>query len=119
MGKEGVRLVDTRRPVDFRGGARGVLRTGHIPGAINLPFATIIDETLCYVPAGTLRERFAAAGIEEGDDIIAYCYKGRAACMVYIAGSMLGYTVHVYDGSSEEWCGKVELPLEVSVLEGD
>jgi thiosulfate/3-mercaptopyruvate sulfurtransferase len=114
MGSKGVRLVDTRRPRDFQGRIRGVLRSGHIPGAVNLPYSAIFDERLFYVPVDTLRSRFAAAGIEPGDDIISYCYKGKATCFVYIAAKMLGHEAHVYDGSSEEWCGYEELPLEIS-----
>ncbi|UCG52813.1 MAG: sulfurtransferase [Candidatus Latescibacterota bacterium] len=117
VGEQGIRLVDTRRSVDYRGHVRGVVRAGHIPGAVHLPYATIIDKTRRYAPVDTLGVRFAKAGIKPGDEIISYCYKGRSACFAYIAGRMLGYDVHVYDGSSEEWCGREDLPVEVSEVE--
>ena len=114
MGTPGLRLVDSRRPEDFRGDEKNVLPGGHIPGAVNLPFAMVIDETLCYFPVDTLKARFRAAGIAPGDDIISYCYKGKAACLISVAARMLGHDVHVYDGSFEEWWGHEDLPLELS-----
>jgi thiosulfate/3-mercaptopyruvate sulfurtransferase len=93
---------------------RGDYARGHIPGAVSLPYAAVVDESLHYLPADTLRARFAAAGVEPEDEIISYCYRGKAACLIYVAARLAGHEAHVFDGSFEEWRGHVELPLEVS-----
>ncbi len=117
MAEVGVRLVDCRRPVDFRGDTKSVLPGGHIPGAVNLPSTSVVGETRYYAPIDTLKAKFAAAGVQPGDEIIAYCYRGKSACFTYVAATMLGYKAHVYDGSFEEWWGRGDLPLEVAPAE--
>jgi thiosulfate/3-mercaptopyruvate sulfurtransferase len=114
FGKAGFRLVDGRSAQGFDGGGVGVFRAGHIPGAVNLPFSAVLDSTNRYLPTDSLKVRFQSAGIKPGDDIIAYCYSGRAACPIYVAAKMLGYNVHLYDGSFEEWSRQGDLRVEVT-----
>lgn len=114
MGKPGVRVVDVRRPVDYRGDPKSVLPGGHIPYAVNLPSNTIFFETRYYAPIDTLRARFAAAGIQPDEEAIFYCYRGRSACLAYVAAAMLGHKAHVYDGSFEEWWGRGDMPVEIA-----
>jgi thiosulfate/3-mercaptopyruvate sulfurtransferase len=114
-GKAGVRLVDGRSAQGFDGGgsAVGVFRAGHIPEAVNLPFSAVLDAANRYLPVDSLKTKFESAGIKPGDDIVAYCNSGRTACPVYVAAKMLGYTVHLYDGSFEEWSRQEDLPVDV------
>jgi len=114
LGQPGIRPVDTRRPDDFAGKAEGEERTGHLPGAVSIPYSTIIDRDLRYFPLDTLKARFAEAGVGPGEEIIAYCYRGKSACLAYIAARMLGFDAHVYDGSMEEWTAYDDSPLEVT-----
>jgi thiosulfate/3-mercaptopyruvate sulfurtransferase len=113
-GKPGFRLVDCRSRIGFNTSGVGIFRPGHIPGAINLPFATVLDSTNKYLPIDSLKGKFESAGIKPGDELITYCYSGRATCPVYVAAKMLGYNVHLYDGSFEEWSRHEELPVEVT-----
>lgn len=53
--------------------------------------------------------------MKEGNDVITYCHVGQTACVDYVAARSLGYNVHLYDGSFEDWSGREDLPLEVSV----
>jgi thiosulfate/3-mercaptopyruvate sulfurtransferase len=114
-GNTGFRLVDGRSAQGFAGGGGGlgVFRAGHIPGAVNVPFSAVVDTTNRYLPVDSLKAKFESAGIKPGDDIVAYCYSGRTACPVYVAAKMLGYNVHLYDGSFEEWSRQEDLPVEV------
>jgi thiosulfate/3-mercaptopyruvate sulfurtransferase len=109
----GIRMVDGRSAQAFNmTGGVNVVRGGHIPGAVNLPASTLVDSTNRYLPPDSLSARFAAAGVQTGDQVIAYCAVGRSACMVYVAARMLGYNVRLYDGSFEEWSRRMELPVE-------
>jgi thiosulfate/3-mercaptopyruvate sulfurtransferase len=112
FGKTGFRFVDGRSAQGFDGGGAGVFRAGHIPGAANVPFSAVLDATNRYLPMDSLKTKFDSAGIKPGDDVIAYCYSGRTACPIYVAAKMLGYNVHLYDGSFEEWSRQEDLPVE-------
>ena len=112
------RLVDARsaRAYDSPGGS-GVVRGGHIPGAINLPFTAVTDSVDRYLPPDSLKALFGAAGLEPGNALVAYCNTGRTASPIYVVAKLLGYDVRLYDGSFEEWSRRLDLPVEMKAAE--
>ena len=109
---QGYALVDGRAPV-FYDGVREDRngKAGHIPGAGSVPWTDLIDESLHLKPAGELAASFEAAGVHQGDTVVAYCHIGQYATMVLFAARTLGYDVKLYDGAFQDWAQR-DLPVE-------
>ncbi|HLO77481.1 MAG TPA: 3-mercaptopyruvate sulfurtransferase [Magnetospirillum sp.] len=101
-------VIDARAAGRFTGTAPEpwpVKHVGHMPGALNVPFSDLIDEhTRTMKPAGELRARFQAAGLDFSKPTIVSCGSGITACTLALALFLLGHQdVAVYDGSWAEW----------------
>lgn len=109
-------VVDTRSAARFRGAVpepRPGLRSGHIPGSLNLPYSELIapDGRLRDKPA--LAEAFRRAGVDLTKPIVCSCGSGVSACVAALALFELGRPdVAVYDGSWSEWGALPDTPIE-------
>jgi thiosulfate/3-mercaptopyruvate sulfurtransferase len=108
LGKPGFVVVDARTAAFYDGtqtggNAANPHKTGHIAGAVGLPFTTLTTEDGLLKPAADLRSLFDAAGVKPGDTVIAYCHIGQQATAVLFAARLLGHPVVLYDGSFEDW----------------
>ncbi|WP_333820634.1 sulfurtransferase [Ohtaekwangia sp.] len=109
-------IVDARMQKYYDGEPTGLPRDGHIPGAKNIPYPDMIDDANMFKPAETLQGYFTpVAGKDK--EIVAYCFIGQTASVVYMAGRILGYKMKLYDGSLQEWTRIPELPMEVTKKE--
>jgi thiosulfate/3-mercaptopyruvate sulfurtransferase len=99
-------VVDARSATRFRGEApepREGLRSGHMPGAHNVPWSEMVADGALASP-DRLRAAFAAAGVDLKAPIITTCGSGVSAALLALALARLGRTdVAVYDGSWSEW----------------
>jgi thiosulfate/3-mercaptopyruvate sulfurtransferase len=109
-GRAHVRLVDARAAAFYDGVQEASGRRGHIPGAVNIPFTSVVDDQLMIRP-DTLAARFRAAGILPGDTVVAYCHIGQQATAVVFAARLLGFPARLYDGSMQDWARHADFPV--------
>jgi thiosulfate/3-mercaptopyruvate sulfurtransferase len=108
LGKPGVAVVDARDARFYAGSETGSThdqphRTGHITGALSVPFDSVFDDKLVLRAPDELRARFTRAGVKPGDTVIGYCHIGQQATAMLFAARRLGHPVMLYDGSFEDW----------------
>ena len=108
LGKAGVLLIDARPPDQYAGTTSAASRGGHIPGAVNVPYAKLVDgATGRFLPAPELARVFAAAGVDTARlpaEVVVYCNGGVSCTVPMHALQLLGREdVAVYDGSWNEW----------------
>ena len=115
-------ILDLRTPEEFMGERvsppwfeydHGAVRTGHIPGAGNLFYASLLNEDETLKPLDTIRDAFVEAGATPEKEIITYCRLSHRGSMAWvILKYLLGYRrARVYDGSWTEWGSMVGLPI--------
>ena len=112
----GTLLVDAREPAQYSGTvARGHGRSGHIPGALNIPREELIAPDGTFRSTDELRQIFTKAQVQPDQRVIAYCNGGVAATTVLFSLALLGYPALTnYDGSWNEWGSRADLPTEAS-----
>ena len=109
-------IADARAPGRFRGEApepRPGVRSGHMPGAKNVHYLTLLNADGTLKAVDDLQAVFSAAGINLEKPVITSCGSGVNAAILSLALAQIGAPNHsLYDGSWTEWGSsseKVEL----------
>ncbi len=115
------KLVDVRSVDEFTGkviAPPGMTETaqrgGHIPGAVNVPWAQAVNEDGTFKAADALQQLYGGKGVTGDSEVIAYCRIGeRSSHTWFVLKYLLGYNrVRNYDGSWTEWGNLIGAPIE-------
>ncbi|MBE91270.1 MAG: 3-mercaptopyruvate sulfurtransferase [Rhodospirillaceae bacterium] len=111
----GEQVIDARGAGRYNGTeteTRAGLRSGHIPGSLNVPYANIVKDG-SMVDSTALRHAFEAGGVDFAKPITTSCGSGITACILALGLYLEGRDdVAIYDGSWTEWGGREDLPIE-------
>lgn len=108
-------VIDARSNGRFSGNTpepRKELRSGHIPGSINVPYTTLQFD-------GHFKSKNEIATLfeklnPENRELVLSCGSGVTACIVALAANICDQQCSVYDGSWTEWGTNYNLPIEIT-----
>jgi thiosulfate/3-mercaptopyruvate sulfurtransferase len=110
-------ILDARSAARFNGTApepRPNLSSGHMPGAISVPFTELVEEGRLK-PAEKLRELFLAKQVNLQQPITTTCGSGVTAAVIALGLEVAGAkNVSLYDGSWAEYAQQPESIIEKS-----
>lgn len=107
-------VVDVRDPDRFNGIKEPIdLIAGHIPGAVNIPFATNLNAEGKFLPPNELHRKYQHAfGDIAPSRVIVHCGSGVTACHTLLALDYAGMEMpSLYVGSWSEW-SRNDNPIE-------
>ncbi len=90
-----------------------VVRKGHLPGAVSIPWKSNINERDKFLEESALMKLYGNQGLSKYKVVVFYCNEGvHAAYNWFIATKILGFrNAKIYEGSMGEWADELLLPL--------
>lgn len=113
-----INVLDARSAARFNGDEpdpRPNVRAGHMPGALNLPYASLFEKEGLHAGLMKSKEELGAVFNQLSPHhraLIFSCGSGVTACILALAAKIVGYTeISVYDGSWSQWGADSQCPV--------
>ncbi|MBI1876508.1 MAG: sulfurtransferase [Acidobacteria bacterium] len=106
LATNGLALLDIRPDPEYLGtdsGMGGRHAVGHIAGAQQLPWNTLVQKDGRFLPREELDAKLRGAGATSGKPVVSYCMVGMRASVAYFVARYLGFDARLYDGSIMDW----------------
>ncbi|MEL6436514.1 MAG: sulfurtransferase, partial [Pseudomonadota bacterium] len=111
---QSMQIADARGPGRFTGDEaepREGMRSGHMPGAKNVHYATLAPNGR-LLDLDALREVIEDAGIDPQKPVVTTCGSGVTAAVITLALASLGnHDTTLYDGSWAQWGAREDTPV--------
>lgn len=107
-------VADARSLEEYAGKEiSGIPRSGHIPGAISVPWNAFLNQDATVKDLDKIRAGFDDKGLHPGQDVVCYCTGGVRSAWLYVILKLAGYQkVRNYPGSWWEWSRDFAAPVE-------
>ena len=113
IGNTDVQIIDTRLEVEYNGRViYGENKAGHIPGAISLPFNSLVDSNGFLKSREALEKYVTDKGLDKNKLQVTYCTTGVRASYVAVILEELGFKVRNYEPSFARYVNVGEVVLD-------
>ena len=113
VGNTDVQIIDTRLEVEYNGRViYGENKAGHVPGAISLPFNSLVDSNGFLKSREALEKYVTDKGLDKNKLQVTYCTTGVRASYVAVILEELGFKVRNYEPSFARYANVGEVVLD-------
>ena len=113
IGNTDVQIIDTRLEAEYNGRViYGENKAGHVPGAISLPFNSLVDSNGFLKSRAALEKYVTDKGLDKNKLQITYCTTGVRASYVAVILEELGFKVRNYEPSFARYANVGEVVLD-------
>ena len=113
IGNTDIQIIDTRLEVEYNGRViYGENKAGHIPGAISLPFNSLVDSNGFLKSREALEKYVTNKGLDKNKLQVTYCTTGVRASYVAVILEELGFKVRNYEPSFARYANVGEVVLD-------